>query len=64
MEASRRIDRIGSHISAADPLPRGACDTPDDIVIVDAIRTPITRAKKVQQVSHGAYRREWAGLGL
>lgn len=53
MEASRRMDRIGSHMSAAAAATApasavaGARDSPDDVVIVDAIRTPITRAKKV-----------------
>lgn len=54
MEASRRMNRIGSHISAVEAgatvgtaaALAGAQDSPDDIVIVDAIRTPITRAKK------------------
>ena len=48
MEAARRMERIGSHVSASAMGPRaGTRDCPDDIVIVDAIRTPITRAKKV-----------------
>ncbi|CAN0389459.1 unnamed protein product, partial [Scytosiphon promiscuus] len=47
MEAARRMDRIGSHVSASAMGPRaGTRDSPDDVVIVDAIRTPITRAKK------------------
>lgn len=49
MEAARRMERIGSHISAsAGGALAGSRDNPDDIVIVDAIRTPITRARKVR----------------
>lgn len=47
MEAARRMEVIGSHISASAGALAGARDSPDDIVIVDAIRTPITRARKV-----------------
>lgn len=43
MEACKRMDRIGLHLSA-----RGNSASDDDIVVVDAIRTPITRAKKVR----------------
>lgn len=43
MEASRRMDRIGLHLSA-----RSNSASDDDIVVVDAIRTAITRAKKVR----------------
>lgn len=48
MEASRRVDRIGSHISASGMPSKAAHDALQDIVVVDAIRTPITRAKKVR----------------
>eukprot|EP00903_Cladosiphon_okamuranus_P010416 g9852.t1 len=37
---------LGSHLSASAGALAGARDSPDDIVIVDAIRTPITRAKR------------------
>lgn len=47
MEAARRMEVIGSHLSASSGALTGARDRPDDIVIVDAIRTPITRARKV-----------------
>ncbi|CAN0374923.1 unnamed protein product, partial [Scytosiphon promiscuus] len=46
MEATRRMEMIGSHLSASSGALAGARDSPDDIVIVDAIRTPITRARK------------------
>lgn len=58
MEASRRIQKIGAHLSSAvtsigssGNASAGARESPDDIVIVDAIRTPITRAKKVLHTS-------------
>ncbi|CAN0114621.1 unnamed protein product [Scytosiphon promiscuus] len=47
MEATRRMEMIGSHLSASSGALAGARDSPDDIVIVDAIRTPITRARKI-----------------
>ncbi|CAM9393169.1 unnamed protein product [Ectocarpus sp. 6 AP-2014] len=47
MEAARRMEVIGSHLSASSGALAGARDRPDDIVIVDAIRTPITRARKI-----------------
>ncbi|CBJ49265.1 3-ketoacyl-CoA thiolase [Ectocarpus siliculosus] len=47
MEAARRMEVIGSHLSASSGALAGAQDRPDDIVIVDAIRTPITRARKI-----------------
>ena len=47
MDPARRMERIGSHLSASAGALAGARDSPDDIVIVDAIRTPITRARKV-----------------
>ncbi|CAN0389118.1 unnamed protein product, partial [Ectocarpus sp. 12 AP-2014] len=46
MEAARRMEVIGSHLSASSGALAGARDRPDDVVIVDAIRTPITRARK------------------
>lgn len=48
MEPARRMEMIGSHLSASAGAMAGARDSPDDIVIVDAIRTPITRARKVR----------------
>lgn len=51
MAASRRMDRIASHLTDgnnshhAGPRARSSAD---DVVIVDAIRTPITRAKRVR----------------
>lgn len=51
MEAARRMEVIGSHLSASSGALAGSRDSPDDIVIVDAIRTPITRARKVNNSS-------------
>lgn len=55
-DGARRMDRIGSHLSAGAgwggaggraATPRSSSARDDDVVVVDAIRTPITRAKKV-----------------
>ncbi|CAM9619370.1 unnamed protein product, partial [Choristocarpus tenellus] len=52
-DASRRLHLLGSHLAAspavAEELSSEASrsqTSPDDIVIVDAIRTPITKAKR------------------
>eukprot|EP00740_Mantoniella_antarctica_P005397 CAMPEP_0181361596 /NCGR_PEP_ID=MMETSP1106-20121128/7408_1 /TAXON_ID=81844 /ORGANISM="Mantoniella antarctica, Strain SL-175" /LENGTH=425 /DNA_ID=CAMNT_0023475195 /DNA_START=366 /DNA_END=1643 /DNA_ORIENTATION=+ len=51
--ANRRVARLHAHVAPdvpppAAPILRAACSatSPDDVVIVSAVRTPITRARK------------------